>query len=73
VKDGKDIYFFANSTDNPVDTQVVLRGEKKLSMWNPHTGERSTVEAKVSNDRGESVTTVQLKLDPIKSVFYVSE
>lgn len=74
IKDGRDIYFFANSTNNPVNTQVALRGEKKLSLWNPHTGERSTVETQVTNTQGgEAVTTIQLTLDPIKSVFFVTE
>ena len=27
VKNGRDIYFFANSSEKPVDTKVVLRGE----------------------------------------------
>lgn len=72
VKDGKDIYFFANSTNNPVDTQVVLRGARKLAMWEPHTGERSTVEAKLTEGEA-ATTTLQLKLPSLKSVFYVTE
>jgi hypothetical protein len=69
VKDGKDIYFFANSQDTPVDTRVVLRGNKKLALWNPHTGVRSAADATVSED----LTTIHLVLGPVTSVFYVSE
>lgn len=75
VKDGKDIYYFANSTNAPVQSQVVLRGAKKLSLWNPHTGERSpvTVQNNAPAAGGEATTTVNLQLDPIKSLFYISE
>ena len=44
VKNGRDIYFFANSSEKPVDTKVVLRGKKDLRIWNPHTGEREQAE-----------------------------
>jgi hypothetical protein len=71
VKNGRDIYFFANSSEKPVDTKVVLRGEKNLRIWNPHTGERE--EAKFTNPEmnGQPMTTVQLTLPPVTSVFYI--
>jgi hypothetical protein len=69
IKDGKDIYFFANSQDTPVDTKVVLRGKKTLALWNPHTGERMPAEVAQS----EEATTVHLSLAPVTAVFYVSE
>lgn len=41
VRGGKDIYFIANSTDEPVSLQVALRGAKRqVELWDPHTGER---------------------------------
>lgn len=40
VKDGKDIYFFANSRDTAVDTRAVLRGRKALELWDPLSGVR---------------------------------
>ncbi|MGA2221673.1 MAG: glycosyl hydrolase [Verrucomicrobiia bacterium] len=73
VKDGRDIYFFANSTDAPVDTKVVLRGNKNLAIWNPHTGEQEKAEIAVSESAGQPVTTVHLVLQPVTSVFYVQE
>jgi len=27
------VKFFANSTDNPMDAKVVLRGKKSLAIW----------------------------------------
>jgi hypothetical protein len=73
VKGNRDIYFFANSTDQAIDTKVVLRGDKNLVLWNPHTGERRQLETSLSDAAGESVTTVPLVLESLKSAFYVQE
>jgi hypothetical protein len=73
IKDGKDIYFFANSQDTPVDTKVVLRGKKTLWLWNPHSGERQRAEATQSETNGQPLTTVQLTLAPVHATFMVSE
>jgi len=73
VKDGQDIYFFANSTDKPVDTKVVLRGAKALRIWNPHTGESQPAEFTTADANGQPVTTVHLVLAPVTSLFYVRE
>jgi hypothetical protein len=73
VKDGRDIYFFANSSAQPVDTQVVLRGRKKLAVWDPHTGERRPLETTVGESGGQPTTTAPLVLAPIHAVFFVQE
>jgi hypothetical protein len=71
VKDGRDVYFFANSAEQPVDVQVALRGAKTLAVWNPHTGETEPAETTSSTVEGQPVTTVHLALGPVKSVFFV--
>jgi len=73
VKDSKDIYFFVNSMDTPVDTKVVLRGNKSLGLWNPHTGDRLKADTTQGETGGQAVTTMHLVLGPLKSVFYVQE
>jgi putative intracellular protease/amidase len=73
VKHGRDIYFFANSTDRNIDTKVMLRGRKSLTIWNPHTGETQPAESTSSETRGEAITTVRLVLPPVGSLFFVSE
>jgi hypothetical protein len=73
VKDGRDIYFFANSTENPIDADVILRGDKNLTIWNPHTGEKQNAEAAKSETDGRPVTTVHLILPPLKATFFVQE
>jgi hypothetical protein len=68
VRDGRDIYFFANSTANAVDTKVVLRGKKALKIWDPHTG-TSRQSAELSS--GDSTTTLHLVLAPTRSLFFI--
>ncbi|HXS94990.1 MAG TPA: glycosyl hydrolase [Candidatus Limnocylindrales bacterium] len=69
VKDGRDIYFFANSTAKPVDAKVVLRGKKALAIWNPHTGEQQAAEF----TNTDSATTLHLTLPPVTSLFYIQQ
>ena len=73
VKGGRDVYFFANSTDQPVDTKVALRGDKNVAIWNPHTGEKDNAEITKSESSGQPVTTVRLVLPPVRSTFFVQE
>jgi hypothetical protein len=73
VKDGRDIYFFANSQDTAVEAKVVLRGKKNLAIWNPHTGERQTAELAHGEIGAEPVTTFRLVLPPVTALFYVQE
>jgi hypothetical protein len=73
VKAGRDIYFFANSSDNAIDTKVALRGDKNLAIWNPHTGEMEKAETAKSVSGGQPVTTVHLVLPPVRSTFFVQE
>jgi len=73
VKGGKDVYFFANTTEQPVDAWVALRGAKTLRIWDPHTGEERPAEAKAETMEGEALTNVHLVLPPVRSVFFLSE
>lgn len=71
VKDGRDIYFFANSSPKDIDTKVVLRGAKTLTIWNPHTGTEEPAEATQTETNGQPTTTVHLKLASVTSLFFV--
>jgi hypothetical protein len=73
VKNGQDIYFFANSSEKAIDTTVVLRGKKQVQIWNPHTGEKTLSHANFGSEGGSAVTTVQLALAPASSLFLVEE
>jgi len=72
IKNGKNIYMFTNSSDEEIDTEVLLKGNLKLQEWNPHTGliiKNNSMEI-VKKD-GQEFTKFSLKLNPVKSVFMV--
>jgi len=70
VKDGSDVYFFANSSSNTINTIVKLRGEfATLQCWNPHTGTVSNAAYTMVAEANQKVTKVQLSLPPVNSVF----
>ena len=73
VKNGKDIYFFANSSDRKVETEVRLRGQSSLKAWDPHTG-KTGIPAQSIDDQGDTSCTVfSLSLAPAQSLFIVGE
>lgn len=74
IHDGKDIYFFANSGDNEINTEVLLRGKLNLENWNPHTGKVSRLE-KVSyiRENGQTFTRCKLNLKGVQSTFWISK
>jgi hypothetical protein len=69
VKDGSDIYDFANSSNDRVDTWVRFRGRHALEQWNPHTGTMEPCESVRQAGKGGDITRVRLVLEPVKSVF----
>ena len=74
VKDGRNIYLIANSTDNPVDSKVTLRGNLKLSIWDPTTGKILSVDQTHSKHAsGQDVTTLPLKVEPASAEFLVED
>ncbi|MEN0051194.1 MAG: glycosyl hydrolase [Bacteroidota bacterium] len=73
VKDGQDIYFFSNSSDDKIDTEVWLRGDLKLEAWNPHTGEMQSLAVEKGTKKEVTYTKVSLTLSPIQSVFWVGK
>lgn len=73
-KEGKDIYFFSNSSDDEVNTVVEVKGKIKPVLMNPYNGS-STVTSDIKYiTKGKQVfTSFPLKLNAINSVFVVSE
>ena len=67
--DGRQFWFFTNSSDTPVDTTVTLRGTFQLEQWDPHTGRIEPCPASAAEGR----TQVKLQLAPVSSVFFVSQ
>lgn len=73
VKDDRDIYFFANSSPRAIDAEVILRGEKALRIWNPHTGEQERAEFAHAETAGQPTTKLRLVLPSVSSVFFIGD
>jgi len=73
VKEGRHIYFMANSTDAPVDTEVVLHGKLDLQCWNPHDGTMKDVNTRIMTEHGIHCTQIHLKMDALKTLFLVEK
>ena len=71
-KDGREIYYFANSSDDTVDTYVRLRGDLAPQLWDPHTGDQTPAEVTHLQEHGQAVTRLHLKLAPVTAVFAVA-
>lgn len=68
VKDKHDIYYFANSGDEPIQTEVFIRGRHVLEKWNPHNGNiDKNIKVEYVRKAGENYTRFALKLEPVKS------
>jgi hypothetical protein len=72
VKDGRDVFYFSNSTDHAIETDVLVRGAFMLQIWNPHTGTIGPVEpAEIVRENIQSFTRFHLSLPPVRSLFVV--
>ncbi|MHB8899136.1 MAG: glycosyl hydrolase [Thermoguttaceae bacterium] len=66
--EGRQFWFFANSSDTQVNTPIRLRGEHALERWDPHTG-RIEPQATTQSSSG---TELRLELAPVSSLFFVT-
>jgi hypothetical protein len=72
VRNDRNIFYFANSTDEAVEVDVVLRGRLTLQSWNPDDGIISDVTSSADKQNGMHCTLARLKLGPVQSVFFVA-
>ncbi len=74
VKDGKDIYFFANSSDDEINTTVLLKGKHDLQSWNPYEGTTLPLKKAGYITKNNIVyTKYSLRLPAVKSFFWVGK
>jgi hypothetical protein len=74
IKNGKNIYYVANSTTNPVNTYISLKGKQKLQLWDPNTGDKSTIkDVEYITQNGAVYSRIKLDLAAVKSVFIVGD
>jgi hypothetical protein len=69
AREGRGVWFFANSSDTAVDVPVTLRGRHELEAWDPHTGAIAPAGVSHAVESGQAVTRVRLVLPPVRSVF----
>lgn len=73
-KEGKDIYFFANSSDDIVNTVAEVRGKIKPVLMKPADGSGSAIrKVKYVTKAGQIYTRFPLNLGAINAVFVVAE
>ena len=72
-KEGKDIWFMTNTTENQLKSEISLRGSfEKLECWDPHTGKIVPVSPGRKEEReGEVYTRVTISLPSVSSLFLV--
>lgn len=74
IKNGQDIYFFANSSDDTINTTVLLKGEHNLESWNPYDGTTSGLKKTgTTKNNGQVYTKYKLELAAVKSIFWVGK
>jgi hypothetical protein len=72
-KDGRDIYFFANSSDDAIETFVDVKGIIRPELWDPTNGIITPVnQTENVNKNGQNYTRFPLKLNAVTTVFVVS-
>ncbi|MBO6238663.1 MAG: hypothetical protein J6N50_07695, partial [Bacteroidales bacterium] len=74
VRGGKDIYFIANSTAQPVSLNLQLRGRKgSVELWNPQDGTRQAAAFKTEERKGGAVTALPLEIPALNGMFVIAE
>lgn len=69
-----EVYFFGNSSVEPVETAVAVRGRLRLESWDPHTGARRPVsDAAYVQREGTTYTRTRIRVDGLRSLFLVGE
>jgi hypothetical protein len=75
IVDDHSMFYFANIGNVQIETEVTLRGEFKLEIWDPHDGsvQKLIAEQLNTNPEGQSFTRIKLNLKPFHSCFWIEE
>lgn len=72
-KDNRDIFYFANSSDDAVETYANLRGKIHPEFWDPATGRTNQIkQVEYLKINGQDYTRIPLRLMAVTSIFVVS-
>ena len=73
IKDGRSIYYFANSSDDRINTYLDLKGKLCPQFWNVTDGKISNItDLKWIKIKGQFYTRFKLSLLPVESLFIVN-
>ena len=73
VKNDREIFYFANSGDDTIRTDLLIRGFHKPELWDPHTGRiEKNIPYEHVHKSGEKYTRFSLELNPVKSLFFTA-
>jgi hypothetical protein len=72
IHQGRHVFLFANLGSEAVATKVRLRGRLTPELWNPHDGRISDAVFTRDTTGNQDITTIELTLEPISSVFVIS-
>lgn len=71
-KEGRQIYFFANSSNDKVDTTAEVRGRIKPELWDPLTGDVTPLpDVDYVQRGGQEYTRFPLQLEAVTATFVV--
>ncbi|HNR40595.1 MAG TPA: hypothetical protein PKL65_00055 [Bacteroidales bacterium] len=74
VVEGKNVFFFANTGEAPVQTEATLRDAVHLEEWDPHSGTIREADYRFAeNASGSESTVVTINLKPYNSVFFIEK
>lgn len=74
VKEGRNIYFIANSSKSVIDTEISLRGKMKIELWNPYTGETHKIEqVEYKEIDNQQYSCFEIKLGGIESMVIIGK
>jgi len=73
VRDGKDVYFFANPKPKAYAGVVALKGTHQLKWLDPHSGKSIKALTNSIMRQNQAYTMVDLKLEANHSVFLIAK
>ena len=68
-----DVYYFSNTTNDPFDSYLLLRGRLHPEEWDPYTGETKPLPHTVVIYKNNEYTRIPVKLAPSTSILFVSD
>lgn len=70
IWEGRDLWYFANPSERSKNAEIEIEGERRLEIWDPHTGKTGKA---IEVNHKDGKTSFRLSLDKSKSVFVVAD